>query len=78
MSLVELRNQKRAETIRMIRRLLLPGDMVQIQALSKKSYRSVTYTLDEDHPLYSQPVIDAAITFLKGKERIAAEFKLPE
>jgi hypothetical protein len=78
MSLVELRNQNRGKTIRMIRALLLPGDMMLIKDRSGKSYRSVTYTLDERQPLYSQAIIDAAIAFLKEKGRLAEDFQIPE
>lgn len=78
MSLVELRNQKRLETIRMIRGLLLKGDMIMIAKLSGKSYRSVSDTLNEKHPLYSPAVITAAIQYLKEKGRIDQDYSIAE
>lgn len=75
MSYVELRNQERIEEIRKIRQLLLPrsGDMENIKKISGKSYRAVIDTLNEDHPLFSQAVIEAAWKYLKENGRLKNE-----
>lgn len=70
MSFVEVRNQKRKEELTKIRSLLAPGDMSKIQEIAGVSYRAVTDTLNEKHPLYSQKVIAAAWEYLKSEGRI--------
>lgn len=73
MSQVELRNQERTEEIRKIRALLLPGDITKIQAKAGKSYRATHDTLNTNHPLWSQPVIDAAWEYLREIGRVKPE-----
>lgn len=73
MSQVELRNKKRTEEIRKIRALLLPGDLIKIQRKSGKSYRAVSDTLSEKHPLYSKAIIDAAWIYLIEEGRVKTE-----
>lgn len=76
MSIVELRNQNRKEQIRKIRALLFHGDQVKIAELSKKSIRTVTDTLNEDHPLFSQVVIDTAWEYIRDQKRIPETYNV--
>jgi hypothetical protein len=73
MSQVELRNQERTEEIRKIRALLLPGDITKIQTKAGKSYRATHDTLNENHPLWSKGVIDAAWEYLTEVGRVKTE-----